>query len=1113
MKTTTPIASYLSSVKAEYGRGIATEHSYRPALKSLLEASAKGIAAVNDPKRVAAGAPDFAIVQDTKHGPLTIGHVETKDVGSNLTVEQRSKQLMRYRGALENLLLTDYLEFRWYRDGDLVASATIARPSTTGLDEIPGSDKGLIDLLTQFLAHAPTEVSDSRELAGRLAKLTHLLADAITLSISTGPSSSLLPELRQAVEETLIPELSEREFADMFAQTLAYGLFAARANHSGPTPFRRQDAAREIPRSNPFLRRLFDAVTGVELDAEPYAALVDEVAQLLALADMDAVFSKFGSGRRDPIIHFYEVFLAAYDPALREARGVYYTPEPVVSYLVGSTRRLLSTAFGIKDGYADTSMTTYETIDDKGKSVVRESPRVLVLDPACGTGTFLYSVIASVRDEFMNRGDGGLWAPFVRQNLLARLFGFELLMAPYAVAHLKLGMQLAARDLPISEQATWRVDLGAGDRLGVYLTNSLEEAIPRSAVLLGSYISDEANAAAEIKRELPILVVLGNPPYSGQSANRSWRTVEVQRRAKSGKQRMVRRREKTFIGTLLDDYYQVDGAPLNERNPKWLQDDYVKFIRFGQWRVETTGSGILAFVTNHSFLDNPTFPGMRQQLQDAFSEIYILDLHGSSAKRERSPSGEKDENVFDIQRGVSINIFVRRPGHQGGARVYHADLWGNRKDKYKWLADHDLESTSWTEIHPVSPDYLFIPADAGRTAEWRSGHELPSAMPLNSVGVVTSRDHLVVDFDGPSLKAKIGEFLDPSHSDDETRRRFFPRRAGVGGRPPGDTSAWGMSSARATIRKDKDWADRIVDFLYRPFDTRSLLWHRAAIERGRWGVMRNLVDCGNVALISARTNKSSEPDHFFVSESPSEAKAGEATTQSYCFPLYVCDQPGVAGQLTMLGQEAAGGRTPNFAAEYVSAVEAATGRRLNDSLSPEDLFDYQYALFHAAGYRSRYADFLRREFPRIFLTSNPDLFNTLVQCGRELREAHLLRASARASFPVPGSAIVEAGYPRFVPATGTDPSTGKVVAEGRVYINGGLGGPAQYFAPVEEDAWRVSMGGYQPADKWLRDRTSRELSASEVSHYASVLGALATTVAKIREIDDAIALAGGWPLG
>lgn len=1110
--TAARIATYVALIEAEYRRGLATEHSYRPALKSFLEDGDAVVAAVNDPKRVAAGAPDFAVVRDTAHGPLTIGHVETKDLGANLSVEERSEQLRRYRDALENLILTDYVEFRWYRQGDLVDTVRLAEVEKSALRHLPRADDDLGRLITQFLAHAPAAVADARELAERLAKLTHLLADSIGITLSTGSSASLLPELRQAVEETLVPDMSDQEFADMFAQTLAYGLFAARANHAGPAPFRRQDAAREIPKSNPFLRRLFDAVTGVELDAEPYVSLVDDLAQLLALADMDSVFAQFGKGRRDPIIHFYESFLAAYDPKLREARGVYYTPEPVVSYLVESAGRLLGSAFGIKEGFADTSETTYQSVNDKGELETRASPRVLVLDPACGTGTFLYSVIASVRDEFAARGDAGLWGPYVREQLLPRLFGFELLMAPYAVAHLKLGMQLDGRDLPVSDRADWVVDLGPADRLGVYLTNSLEEAIPKSAVLLGGYISDEANSAAEIKRELPILIVIGNPPYSGQSANRSWRTVDVQKKTRSGKRRTIHRREKTFIGRLLDDYYRVDGGPLGERNPKWLQDDYVKFIRFGQWRVETTGSGILAFVTNHSYLDNPTFRGMRQQLQRAFSEVYILDLHGSSAKREKTPSGDKDENVFDIRRGVAMTLFVRRPHHEGQGRTFHADLWGRRSDKYEWLSAHDIESTKWTEIHPESPDYLFVPADLAMTEEWRSGHDLAAAMPVNSVGIVTSRDDLVFDFESGALRKKIAEFVDPSRSDADIRRAFF--RKNSGDRPAGDSSAWSLSAARSIIRSDADWPKAIVDCQYRPFDTRPLLWHRGAIERGRWKVMRHMVDCENVALISARTNKSPEPDHFFVTANPSEAKAGEATTQSYIFPLYLCDRPAADGQLTIMGEVGGEGHSANFSPQYLVSVEKTTTLRLGEALSPAQLFDYQYALFYSRGYRTRYAPFLRREFPRVFLTSNIELFHRLTDLGGQLRRSHLLQGAARASYPIPGSDVVEPGFPQYVTAGEHARFLGpEESAQARVYINGHVGARGQFFTPVTEDAWKLTVGGYQVADKWLRDRVGRQLSAEDVTHYARTLASLELTVRVVGEIDQAITDAGGWPLG
>ena len=499
------MSAYLDALGRTLRLGTATEPSYYPHLQAFLQALEPDITATTNPKRIACGAPDVAISRATAHGPVTSGYIEAKEPGAPLDTIEQSEQLQRYR-TLPNLLLTDFLTFRWYVDGARRQEVRLGQLDSSGqLRRASAAEQEqAIELLGAFLAHAPAPVNDPRELAERLARLTHLIRGVIVNALAADDASTMLRDLRQAFEQTLVPDQSAEEFADMFAQTLAYGLFAARCNHTESAPFRRLGAAAEIPKTNPFLRLLFNTITGPELDDEPYAGFVDDLAQLLADTDMAAALADFGrrSGREDPVIHFYETFLAAYESNLRRVRGVYYTPEPVVSYIVRSVDHLLKTRFGCPAGLADTSRT------EDGH------PRVLVLDPACGTGTFLYAVVDHIREAFRQRGNAGMWSGFVREHLLPRLFGFELLMGAYAVAHFKLGMQLAAQDLSPDARATWAYDFAGDDRLGVYLTNTLEEAVQHSDMLMARFISDEANAAANVKRDLPIMVVLGNPPYS-----------------------------------------------------------------------------------------------------------------------------------------------------------------------------------------------------------------------------------------------------------------------------------------------------------------------------------------------------------------------------------------------------------------------------------------------------------------------------------------------------------------------------------------------------------------------------------------------------------------------
>ncbi len=734
---------YLNGLQTNLKLGNATEHTHRPVLKSLLESFGDHVTATNEPKRIECGAPDF-IVTKTVQNPLTVGYVEAKDVGHDLEQIERDsnrknpstsngQQLKRYRESLPNLLLTNYAEFRWYVDGEPRMSASIATSkSDDRLSRNPAEFSKFSQLLWEFLEKTPERIASPVDLARRMARLTHMIRSVIEESFRSGQVSQDVKDLYDATKSVLVPDLTEEAFADMFAQTLAYGLFAARVNHIAG-PFRRQNAAHRIPPTNPFLQQLFSMVTGPALDDEPFVSFVDDLTQLLGSADMEAILSNFGkrTAHQDPIMHFYEPFLAAYDPALRERLGVYYTPEQVVSYIVRSVDWLLRQRFNCPSGLADHEMTNYEyAVDDSGETARKRSHRVLVLDPACGTGTFLYTVIDHIREFYRSSGNAGMWSGYVKEHLLKRLFGFELLMAPYAMSHLKLGMQLAAQDMPAENRADWSYKFDSNERLGVYLTNSLEQTTERETInYLGPLrvITEEATAATEIKRDLPIMVVLGNPPYSGHSANAS---------RKEGKL--------TWIGRLIEDYKKVDGKLLGEKNPKWLQDDYVKFIRFGQWRIGQSGAGVLAFITNNAYLDNPTFRGMRQQLMDTFTDIYLLDLHGNAKKKERAPDGGPDQNVFDIQQGVAIALFVKEKGRSGPATVHHADLWGAREGKYKVLAASDVSNTEWKTIEPSSPSYIFKPWNRELEEEYQRWPKITEIMPVNSVGVVTARDKLTI---------------------------------------------------------------------------------------------------------------------------------------------------------------------------------------------------------------------------------------------------------------------------------------------------------------------------------------------------------------------------------
>lgn len=1083
----THLSDYLKKVGKALEAGNATEHTHRPALKALIESLTIGITATNEPKRVACGAPDFIITR----GQTPLGYIEAKDVGKPLDEIEDGEQMGRYLESLTNLILTDYLEFRWYVSGKHRLTARLASVGAQGkLRTEPGGAEQATELLTAFLnAQVPT-VGTPKELAARMAALARLIRDIIHRTFEDEDKGGSLHQQMEGFRKVLLHDLIEEQFADMYAQTICYGLFAARCNAKGDEPFTRQHAAYDLPKTNPFLRKMFGHIAGPDLD-ERIVWAVDDLAELLNRADIGAILQDFGkrTRREDPVVHFYETFLAAYDPKMREARGIYYTPEPVVSYIVRSVDHILKTDFSLPEGLADSSKIKIKNPDTKEKVDVH---KVLILDPAVGTGTFLFSVIDLINESF--KGNKGLWSSYVSQHLLPRLFGFELLMAPYAVAHMKLGLQLAETGY----------DFKTDERLRIYLTNTLEEAYELTGLpLFTQWLAEEANAAGQIKQEAPVMVVLGNPPYSGQSANTGQWIADLLR----GKD--------TQTGKPTGNYFEVDGQALGERNPKWINDDYVKFMRFAQWRIEKTGYGILAFITNHGYLNNPTFRGMRQSLMETFDDIYVLDLHGNKKKKERCPDGSEDDNVFDIQQGVAISIFIKKvSARKKPTKVFHADLWGVRElfeehshnrpvlsgGKYHWLWQNEVSTTIWTILKPQSPFYLFVPQDTNLRTEYEHGWKITEILPIHGVGLTTARDHVVIDNEEKAILERARLFRDSKDSDEELCRQLaIPMKKG-----------WDITKSRKLIRAEHDLKKFVRPIQYRPFDARLIFYHDSLIWRTVKQVMRHMLSGQNVGLVSARSNKSQSPDHFYCTRLMMETKCGESTTQSCLFPLYI--YPAASKSIPLFESDANGSvyddRCPNLHAKFIEDLAGKLKMRfvaedrgcLNKTFGPEDVFDYMYAVFHSPTYRSRYAEFLKIDFPRLPLTSNLALFRALCGLGETLVSLHLIEKHGPkiTSYPVAGDNMVETV--RY-----TEPGQG--TAKGRVWIN-----KTQYFEGVQPDVWDFHIGGYQVCQKWLKDRKGRQLTYDDLTHYQHVVSALAETIRLMAEIDETIEEHGGWPI-
>ncbi len=1080
----TALSDYCQSINAALVTGDATEHTHRSALQDLVKNLAPGLTVLNEPRHIACGAPDLVV----RRGNTPVGYIETKDIGQDLSRTERSEQLKRYREALHNLILTDYVEFRLYRGGELAASASLGSlDSGNRLHRTRDGESAVMALFQQFLAAKAPTLGNAKELAEHMAALTRLLCATILKAYEDEEHD---PNIEQhfhhemaIFRRVLIHDLKPETFADMYAQTISYGLFAARCAHHAGTPFDRQSAIFDLPGTNPLLRSLFGRMAGPEIDPRIEWA-VNDLAALLDRARMAEILRDFGqrSQREDPVVHFYETFLAAYNPKLREQRGVYYTPEPVVGYIVRSVHALLKGEFGLPMGLADTDTTTYantnptvQTAAGKPRKRV-ESPRVLVLDPACGTGTFLHAVVDEIQDELRSQGLAGAWPAYVADHLLPRLFGFELLMAPYTVAHLKLGLQLAESGYDVQD---------AHSRLNVYLTNTLEQPGDMEVLpLYGQALAAESREAAGVKSDLPIMVVLGNPPYSGNSANASYREVD-------GK------RQFTPIGKLVHDYYYVDGHPLGERNPKYLQDDYVKFIRWAEDRVERTGAGVVAYITNHGYLDNPTFRGMRQHLMSTFDELYLLDLHGSSKRQEKAPDGGVDENVFDIMPGVTIALMVRRSGpHSVACAVYHADLYGQRQDKYAWLNAHDKNDTPWERLMPQSPFYRFV--SVGHSA---SEYEaLPSTTELFGVsvnGFKTHRDDFAIAFQRSDIEGRIRDLRDERLSDEALRTRYK-----LGTR-------YDLRSARKAIEANPVWERAVMCCAYRPFDERWCYYSSTVMDRPRRELFDHVVGQRNFCLSISRQQATVGFCHAIISVAPpNDCLISNVSREAgHAFPLYLYPQ---SDMLPGLEQPTAapGGRRPNLDEKLIARLSRGLGLSfvpdghgdLQATYGPEDMLHYIYALLYAPGYRARYADQLKIDFPRIPFTANVALFRTLCGFGDELCALHLLDSPAldtlRTRYPSSdGDNLVD--KPRYLPEEDG----------GKVHIN-----KKQYFEGITEEAWSFYIGGYQPLQKWLKDRQGRNLDYDDILHYQHIVVALEETMRLMAEIDEAIEDAGGWPL-
>ena len=1052
------VAQYIDEVSKQFSTGKATEHSYRPALAKLLGDLLPKFTITNEPSRIQCGAPDYIIAKGKGATSIPVAFVEAKDIGdSDLDGNRQHKeQFNRYKNSLDHILFTDYLDFHSYENGIPTQNIRIA--------EIKGNKIALIDanvpMFLEMVAHiaesTPQKITSSTKLAQMMAAKARLLAEVIEKTLETdSEKAGELAGQWKSFQKVLIHDLTERQFADIYAQTICYGMFAARLHDDTPDTFSREEAATLIPKTNPFLRKVFQNVAAFDVDTS-IAWIVDDLAETFRVTDMPKVMKNFGkaTGQADPMIHFYEDFLRYYDPKQKKACGVYYTPESVVHFIVNAVDEILKSSFGLSEGLADTSkvairqtsnLYTDNRTKDHKKYETREYHKVQILDPATGTGTFLAEVVRKIYSGMENQK--GAWQNYVEEHLLPRLNGFEFMMAPYAVAHLKLDMVL--------DQTGYKAR--QDKRLRIFLTNSLEECDHDTGTLFAQWLAQEANEANLVKRDTPVMVMIGNPPYSVSSSNKS-----------------------AWIQELSETYKKN----LNERNIQPLSDDYIKFIRLGHYYVEKNGEGILAYISNNSFIDGIIHRQMRKALLETFDEIYILDLHGNTRKKETALDGGKDENIFDIMQGVSINIFVKKKqsviaslaeGKQSLARVYHYELFGKRFEKYAFLGKTSFNDIPWKELAPQAPQYFFVPKDFSVQIEYEKGFKIDELMKVNAIGLKSQNDRASIAFNQEECDILKKDFQELTISEIEKKYEFK------------DSRDWKISLAKDDLKNNSIIANNIA---YRPFDNRSILYTgqtKGIVGYPRLNIMQHLLN-SNMAINTIRVNR----DYLFAifaTNTITDKTLLSSKDDVNVFPLYLYPTEGEG----KLGET----RKPNLDEKIWHKIDACLDSSTpfpsassgnyaqNDNshiTTPEQIFDYIYGVLHTPSYREKYKEFLKIDFPRIPYPENKEEFERVVSIGKKLRKLHLMEEvpPQATSFAIEGDNVVS--EIRF--------------EKEKVYIN-----KTQYFGNVPDLTWNFYIGGYQPAQKWLKDRKSRPLTYDDISHYRKIIAILLETHKLMLELD------------
>ncbi|GAA7406701.1 DNA methyltransferase [Helicobacter pylori] len=1058
------LKEYLESIKGITDKK--NELTHRPSLYNLLKGLKdhfnKEYKIEHEPEREQKSQPDFRV----SYQGLSIGYIENKRVGTNLSQLLKNDQILKYLELNPNLMLTDYLNFMWVGKDENNEPLIKREISVASLDELSKppkkqTERDLIELFKSFFNHEAAPITNAKDFATHLSPHTRYLKDALIKYQEKTQVSSIFNNFK----EYLYEELSFEDFSDAFAQTLTYSLFLAKLNH----PFEKinlDNVRSSIPENFAVIREMADFLK--KLDAiKEIQWLLNEILSLINHVDMDSIIKDLNDDK-DPYLHFYETFLSTYDPKLRESKGVYYTPDSVVKFIINALDSLLKTHF--KDA-------------PLGLKSALDNENIKLLDFATGTGTFLLEAFRKAL-ETRKTSDGGISTKEDKyQNLLKQFYGFEYLIAPYAIAHLNLSQAF---------KEEFKKPLKENDTLKIILTNTLiqpsEIAADRG---LQPIFETELKSAQEIKKDEKILIITGNPPYSGASSNEGlfewevkatygiepkFQTIEIEKKVKltdkiktllNSVQIQKQSGSKNALKELknLHSKYKLQ----KEKNSKWLLDDYVKFMRFAQNKIESLGHGLFGFISNNAFLDNPTFRGLRRSLLECYDELYILNLHGDARKKEKTPQGTKDENVFNIMQGVSINLFVKNP-QITKQKIHYYDVYGQRAGKYDFLAQHDLNSIEWLELTPREPFYLLIPQETSLLDEYEQGFSVQEMFQIGGTGICSKKDHVVFHKDKESLLKLLKDFstLEPS----ELRRKYDIR----------DAEGWKLGRAIENVKKNSHELEKyIVSCQYRPFDYRWTYYTDKScgfLARPVYQVFKHMLPPPpptnpktpnqtrkNVALITSRRFCQSQKSGVgFVSNKISGLRTWTCPGMEggdYVNPLY---------------------HNPNYTENFTPEFRSFIDEHYNHSFEPLEVLGYIYALLYSPNYRKRYEEFLKADYPKILFTNNKDLFRALSLLGIELIGLHVLnKESLNYSFEklkdatIGESCYKEAHNPIIKKPSHNEP-------EQRLYIN-----HSAYFRMVSQEIYDYRIGGYCVLDKYLKSHKGEPCDFDHVTHIIKVI--------------------------